>query len=93
MIEVGSKWNAIEHELFSFISIHWRAKPIISYEVMVELLNHTKTKSGLTVTAVKDDNVYATGITISTEEMALLTIERDAFHGEWNYTISPPRVN
>lgn len=88
-----SKWNAIEHELFAFISINWRAKPLVSYEVMLELLNHTKTKSGLTVTAVKDDNTYATGIKISKEKMELLNIERDAFHGEWNYTISPQGIN
>src|SRR5258708_4182628 len=57
-----SKWNAIEHELFSFISINWRAKPLVSYEVMLELLNHTTTKAGLTVTAMKDINTYKTGI-------------------------------
>lgn len=84
-----SKWNAIEHELFSFISINWRAKPLISYEVMLELLNHTTTKAGLTVTAMKDINTYKTGIKITDKEMAQLNIERDDFHGDWNYTIKP----
>lgn len=84
-----SKWNAIEHELFSFISINWRAKPLVSYEVMLELLNHTTTKAGLTVTAMKDINTYKTGIKISKKEMKTLNIIRDDFHGDWNYTIKP----
>lgn len=84
-----SKWNAIEHELFSFISINWRAKPLISYEVMLELLNHTTTKAGLTVTAMKDTNTYKTGIKITDKEMKTLNIIRDDFHGDWNYSIKP----
>src|SRR5206468_918905 len=84
-----SKWNAIEHELFSFISINWRARPLVSYEVMLEVLNHTKNKAGLTVTAMKDSNAYPTGIKVTEKEMALLNITRDAFHGDWNYTIRP----
>lgn len=88
-----SKWNAIEHELFSFISINWRAKPLVSYEVVLELLNHTKTKSGLTVTAMKDTNTYKTGIKITNKEMATLNIERDDFHGDWNYSIKPQAKN
>ena len=84
-----SKWNAIEHELFSFISINWRAKPLISYEVMLELLNHTTTKAGLIVTAMKDTNTYKTGIKITDKEMKTLNIVRDDFHGDWNYTIKP----
>ena len=88
-----SKWNAIEHQLFSFIAINWRAKPLLSYAVMLELLNHTKTKSGLTVTAVIDDNRYETGLKITREEMESLNIERDLFHGDWNYTIAPQRIS
>jgi hypothetical protein len=84
-----SKWNAIEHELFSFISINWRAKPLTSYEVILELLNHTTTKKGLTVTAVKDENLYPTKVKVSDEEYAKLNIIRDSFHGDWNYTIKP----
>lgn len=84
-----SKWNTIEHQLFSFISINWRAKPLISYEVMLELLNHTTTKAGLTVTAMKDTNIYKTGIKITDKEIAKLNITKDEFHGDWNYIIKP----
>lgn len=84
-----SKWNAIEHELFSFISINWRAKPLTSYEVMLELLNHTKNKGGLTVTAMKDTNSYPTKIKVTDKEFEKLKIIRDSFHGDWNYTIKP----
>lgn len=88
-----SKWNAIEHELFSFISINWRAKPLVTYEVMLELLNHTTTKTGLTVTAMKDTNTYRTGIKITDKEMEQLNITRDDFHGDWNYTIHPQTIS
>ena len=84
-----SKWNAIEHELFSFISINWRAKPLISYAVMLELLNHTHNKSGLTVSALLDPHRYPTGIKISDQEMEQLNIHPDEFHPDWNYTIKP----
>lgn len=83
-----SKWNKIEHRLFSFISINWRAKPLISLEPVIEIISHTTTKEGLTVTAVKDDNLYPTGIKISDEDLAKLSMQRDDCHGEWNYTIS-----
>lgn len=84
-----SKWNVIEHQLFSFISINWRAKPLTSLAVILELINHTKTSSGLTVTAMEDTNKYQTGIKVTDVEMEKLNIERHTFHGEWNYTISP----
>ena len=84
-----SKWNKIEHRLFSFISINWRAKPLTSLEVVLELLSHTTTKEGLAVTGVKDSHVYPTGIKVSDEELAALNISRHSFHGEWNYTIKP----
>lgn len=83
-----SKWNTIEHRLFSFISINWRAKPLTSLEVVLELISHT-TKEGLAVIARKDSNTYPTGIKISDEELAALNPARDPFHGEWNYTIKP----
>jgi transposase len=86
-----SKWNKIEHRLFSFISINWRAKPLTSLEVVLELLSHTTTKEGLTVTAVKDSNIYPTGIKVSDEELAALNLCRHSFHGEWNYTIKPQK--
>ena len=84
-----SKWNVIEHQLFSFISINWRAKPLTSLAVVLELISHTTTKSGLKVTAVADTNKYQTGIKVSDQELAKLNIIRDTFHGEWNYTVNP----
>ncbi len=84
-----SKWNAIEHKLFSFISINWRAKPLISLEVVIELLNHTTTKSGLKVTAMIDKNIYRTGIKVTDKELKEINLEQDDFHSEWNYTIHP----
>ena len=84
-----SKWNVIEHQLFSFISINWRAKPLTSLAVILELISHTTTKSGLTVKAMVDTNTYTTGIKVTDQEIEQLNIKRDEFHGEWNYTISP----
>jgi transposase len=84
-----SKWNTIEHRLFSFISINWRAKPLTSLEVVLELISHTSTQQGLTVTALKDSNTYPTGLKVTEEELAALNLVCDAFHGEWNYTIRP----
>lgn len=84
-----SKWNIIEHQLFSFISINWRAKPLTSLAVVLELISHTTTKSGLTVTAIADTNKYQTGVKVTDEEMKKLNITRDPFHGEWNYTTAP----
>jgi hypothetical protein len=84
-----SKWNKIEHRLFSYISINWRGKPLTCLETVIELISHTTTKSGLTVTAVADMNTYEKGIKISDEEMKKLNLERHEFHGEWNYTMRP----
>jgi transposase len=84
-----SKWNKIEHRLFSYISINWRGKPLTSFETVIELISHTTTTQGLTVTAVKDSNSYPTGIKVSYEDLAALNITREAFHGDWNYTIQP----
>jgi transposase len=84
-----SKWNKIEHRLFSFISINWRAKPLTSLEVVLELISHTTTNEGLTVRALKDSNTYPTGRKVTDDELAALNLLRDAFHGEWNYTIKP----
>ena len=84
-----SKWNKIEHRLFSFISVNWRAKPLTSLEVVLELISHTTTTEGLTVTALKDSRTYPTGTKVTDEEVAALHLVRDAFHGEWNYTIFP----
>lgn len=88
-----SKWNKIEHRLFSYISINWRGKPLTSLETIIELLSHTTTKQGLAVTAVIDQNSYPTGVKVSDEDMRQLHIVRDVFHGEWNYTIKPQTLN
>jgi len=84
-----SKWNKIEHRLFSFISQNWRAKPLFSYRVIVELISATTTKTGLTVRCQLDTGQYPSGIVVSDAEMAAIDIQPAEFHGEWNYTISP----
>ena len=84
-----SKWNKIEHRLFSFISQNWRAKPLVSYRVIVELISATTTKTGLTVRCELDTGQYPSGIVVSDAEMAAINIKRAEFHGEWNYAISP----
>jgi hypothetical protein len=84
-----SKWNKIEHRLFSHISINWRGKPLTSLAVIISLINATTTKTGLKVTAKLDDTVYKTGIKISDEEFEKINIKRYKFHGEWNYIIRP----
>ena len=86
-----SKWNKIEHRLFSYISINWRGKPLTSLETIVELLSNTTTKQGLKVIAVIDQNIYPTGTKVTDLEMKQLNIIRDEFHGEWNYTIKPKK--
>ena len=84
-----SKWNKIEHRLFSYISINWRGKPLASLETIIELLSHTTTKEGLTITATIDKNIYPTGVKVTDEEMKKLNLIRNVFHGDWNYTIMP----
>jgi transposase len=84
-----SKWNKIEHRLFSFISQNWRGKPLISHQVIVDLIAATTTKAGLKVRAQIDSNRYPSGLRVSDQQVAALVIERDAFHGEWNYSILP----
>ena len=84
-----SKWNKIEHRLFSQISQNWRGRPLISHEVIVNLIAATTNASGLRVKAKLDRRSYQKGISISDETMNHLRLEPDAFHGEWNYTIKP----
>jgi len=84
-----SKWNRIEHRLFSFITMNWRAKPLVSYRIIVDLISATTTDTGLTVLCELDTNSYPTGIVVTDEEMRAIDILRDNFHGEWNYTIRP----
>ena len=84
-----SKWNKIEHRMFSHISMNWRGKPLISHEVIVNLIAATTTRTGLRIAAEIDTNVYPKGIQVTDEELEKIHIERADFHGEWNYTIRP----
>ncbi len=85
-----SKWNKIEHCLFSHIGVNWRGEPLTSNEVIVQLIAKTKTETGLRVRAAVDNNSYPTKIKVTDEELATVNIQRALFHGEWNYTIRPP---
>ncbi len=84
-----SKWNKIEHRLFSHISMNWRGRPLVSHEVIVELIGSTTTQSGLRVTAQLDTGAYPTKVQVSDEQMAQVQLRRHRFHGEWNYSIRP----
>ena len=84
-----SKWNKVEHRLFSFISINWRGKPLSTYQTIINLIASTKTKTGLTVRARLNKKTYNKGIKVSDMKMQKLNIFKDEFHGEWNYTIKP----
>jgi len=84
-----SKWNKIEHRLFSYISKNWRAKPLTSLSVIINLIGATTTATGLKVKANLDENIYLTGIKVTEQEKKKLNIVRNNFHGEWNYIISP----
>jgi len=88
-----SKWNKIEHRLFSFITINWRGKPLRSYRTIVELIAATTTDAGLTVRAELDENKYPKGVKVSDARLAAVNLDRHSFHGDWNYTISPNRRN
>jgi hypothetical protein len=88
-----SKWNKIEHRLFAHISMNWRGRPLVSHEVIMELIGATTTRAGLTVQAVRDTGSYPTKIKVSDETLAAVHLTPHAFHGEWNYIISPaPKV-
>jgi len=84
-----SKWNKIEHKLFSYISINWRGRPLTSMETVIELISRTTTTGGLTVAAVVDTNAYPTKISVSDAEIHALHLVRDPFHGDWNYALHP----
>jgi transposase len=84
-----SKWNDIEHAMFSFITINWRAKPLTAYEVVLESMRHTTTKAGLRIQAVLDENTYETGKKITKDQIHQLNMQGDEFHPEWNYTMKP----
>ena len=84
-----SKWNRIEHRMFAFITQNWRGKPLVSHQVIVQLIANTRTKTGLTVACRIDASAYDKGVKVSDAEMAALNIQPANFHGEWNYTIAP----
>jgi hypothetical protein len=84
-----SKWNRIEHRLFAFITMNWRGKPLVSHQVIVQLIGATTTEAGLKVCCEIDANAYPKGVKVTDQEMHAVNITRDEFHGEWNYTISP----
>ena len=85
-----SKWNKIEHRLFSFVSMNWKGRPLVSYEAVVNLIGATRTRSGLKVKAVLDTNTYQTGQKVADREMKALHLKQHTFHGDWNYTLLPP---
>ena len=84
-----SKWNKIEHRMFCHITNNWRGRPLLSRQVVVNLIGSTTSQTGLRIRAALDEHTYAAGITVSDEALAGLAIERDAFHGEWNYRLMP----
>jgi hypothetical protein len=88
-----SKWNKIEHRLFSFITQNWRGKPLVSHQVIVQLIAATTTKAGLKVRAEIDHNSYPSGIVVKNAELAAVNLTRHDFHGEWNYTIAPKSLS
>ncbi len=84
-----SKWNRIEHRLFSFISMNWRAKPLLTLQVIINLIGATTTRTGLSVYAQLDERSYPKGISVTDEQLAAVNLHGDEFHPEWNYIISP----
>ena len=86
-----SKWNKIEHRMFCHITQNWRGRPLVSHEVIIQLIANTRTKTGLKIRAALDSGHYPTGIKVSDEELAALKIKRAKFHGDWNYALLPAR--
>lgn len=84
-----SKWNKIEHRMFSHISMNWRGKPLVSHEVIVNLIASTTTRTGLKIEAEMDRNLYPKGLRVTDEELEKINMQKADFHGEWNYTILP----
>jgi hypothetical protein len=87
-----SKWNRIEHRLFSHISMNWRGRPLVSHEVVVDLIGATTTRTGLKIRAELDRGAYPTGVKVSDAELAAVPLTRHDWHGEWNYTITRPKT-
>ena len=85
----GTQWNRIEHRLFAFITMNWRGKPLISHQVIVQLIGSTTTETGLKVCCEIDGNLYPKGLKVRDHEMQAINLSRNEFHGEWNYCIAP----
>ena len=83
-----SKWNKIEHRMFSFISLNWKGQPLVSYETVVKLIGSTRTKTGLKVRAQLDSAEYEAGVQITKAEMERINLKPHPLHPQWNYTIS-----
>lgn len=83
-----SKWNKIEHRMFSFITMNWRGRPLESLRTVVELISATTTETGLTIRAEHDSTIYPKGIKITDQELAAVPLKRHTWHGDWNYTIN-----
>jgi RHS repeat-associated protein len=88
-----SKWNTIEHRMFSFITMNWRGKPLTSLRTIIELISATSTQTGLSIQADYDPNWYAAGLKVTNKELAAVPLEPHDFHGEWNYTISAQSIS
>jgi hypothetical protein len=84
-----SKWNKIEHRLFSFITMNWRGQPLVSHEVMINLIANTRTRSGLQVRAELDPATYPKGVKVTDERFRAIHLQPDPFHGDWNYALLP----
>ena len=84
-----SKWNKIEHRMFCHITENWRGRPLVSLEVVVNLIGHTTTRSGLAIRSELDANNYPTGQPVTAQQMESISLKRDKFHGDWNYSLAP----
>jgi hypothetical protein len=84
-----STWNKIEHRMFCHITQNWRGRPLVSHEVIINLIANTTTQTGLTIQAELDTGKYPTGIKVSDDELAAVNMQREQFRGDWNYTIYP----
>jgi len=87
-----SKWNKIEHRMFSHISMNWRGKPLTSHEIIINLIANTTTQKGLKIQAEIDTGLYRKGIKVTNRELAKVNVKKADFHGEWNYTIMPSKL-
>jgi transposase len=87
-----SKWNKIEHKMWSFVSMNWRGRPLVTYRTIIELISATTTATGLTIQAKEDFNYYETGTMVTKAELAAVPLVRHEFHGDWNYTIAHSNV-